>query len=94
MVQACNPSYLVWCIAQGVLPLAVVQRQLEAVSEKIRPEFAGEACHGQERPSSGTPRRSSRGSTVAMDPRRSLLEVRGTTPMPWVLPRRPPPMRG
>jgi hypothetical protein len=41
MVEACNPSYLVWWIDQGFLPLPVVQRQLEMFSEKIMPEFVG-----------------------------------------------------
>ena len=41
MVEACNPSYLVWWIEQGFSPLPVVQRQLEIFSEKIMPEFVG-----------------------------------------------------
>ena len=41
MVEACNPSYLVWWIEQGFSPLPVVQRQLEICSEKIMPEFVG-----------------------------------------------------
>ena len=41
MVKACHPSSLVWWIAQGVLPLAIGQRQLEAFSETIRPECVG-----------------------------------------------------
>jgi hypothetical protein len=41
MVEACNPSYLIWWIEQGFSPLPVVQRQLEIFSEKIMPEFVG-----------------------------------------------------
>jgi hypothetical protein len=41
MVEACNPSYLVWWIDQGFLPLPVVQQQLEMFSEKIMPAFLG-----------------------------------------------------
>ncbi len=41
MVEACNPTYLVWWIEQGFSPLPVVQRQLEIFSEKIMPEFVG-----------------------------------------------------
>jgi hypothetical protein len=41
MVEACNPSYLVWWIEQGFSPLPVVQRQLEIFSEKNMPEFVG-----------------------------------------------------
>ena len=41
MVEACNPSYLVWWIEQGFSPLPVVKRQLELFSEKIMPEFVG-----------------------------------------------------
>ena len=41
MVEACNPSYLVWWIEQGFSPLSVVQRQLEIFSEKVLPEFIG-----------------------------------------------------
>jgi alkanesulfonate monooxygenase SsuD/methylene tetrahydromethanopterin reductase-like flavin-dependent oxidoreductase (luciferase family) len=41
MVKACNPSYLVWWIEQGFLPLPVVKQQLELFSEKIMPEFVG-----------------------------------------------------
>jgi hypothetical protein len=41
MVKACNPTYLVWWIEQGFLPLPIVKRQLELFSEKIMPEFVG-----------------------------------------------------
>jgi hypothetical protein len=41
LVEACNPSYLVWWIEQGFSPLPVVQRQLEIFSAKIMPEFVG-----------------------------------------------------
>ena len=41
MVEACNPSYLVWWIEQGFSPLPVVQRQVEIFSERIMPEFIG-----------------------------------------------------
>jgi hypothetical protein len=41
MVEACNPSYLMWVTDQGFLPLPVVKRQLEIFSEKIMPEFVG-----------------------------------------------------
>ena len=48
MVEACNPSSLVWWIAQGFSPLSVVQRQLEIFSEQIMPACVGEP--GQEGP--------------------------------------------
>jgi alkanesulfonate monooxygenase SsuD/methylene tetrahydromethanopterin reductase-like flavin-dependent oxidoreductase (luciferase family) len=41
MVEACNPSYLVWWIEQGFSPLSMVQRQLKIFSEKVMPEFVG-----------------------------------------------------
>jgi hypothetical protein len=41
LVKACNPTYLVWWIEQGLLPLPMVQRQLALFSEKSMPEFVG-----------------------------------------------------